>query len=134
MVVLDVSAALTRVLLSQSSPAADAFFAGELPSLAAPAVFAFELRNALLKAERRGLTSPDLVDEAFALFAELIELRAASGPDLVRLVGLARREALSFFDVAYLDLALREDAAIASRDGALIEAARRRNVTIHDLR
>ena len=33
-----------------------------------------------------------------------------------------------------LDLALREQVALASRDGPLLEAARRRGVETHDLR
>jgi predicted nucleic acid-binding protein len=136
MIVVDASAALATVLDSQATPAADAFFAGDLPELIAPAIFAFEMRNALLRAERRGLTDADIVDEASVELSALIECRPwnARPADLVRLMALARRENLSLFDAAYLDLAEQEKAAIASRDASLLEAARRRSLTVYDLR
>jgi predicted nucleic acid-binding protein len=136
MIVLDASGALAIVLASQTTPASEAFFSRPLQELIAPAIFAFEVRNALLRAERRGLTGPDLVDLANERLGALVELRAWSSRshDLARLVSLARREGLSLFDAAYLELAEHESAAIASRDGPLLEAAERRGVQTHDLR
>jgi predicted nucleic acid-binding protein len=66
----------------------------------------------------------------------LVELRpwSARPADFVRLIALARPERLSLFDAAYLDLALREGVAIASRDSPLIEAAGRRGLEVNDLR
>ncbi len=134
MIVLDTSAALAKTLMSQATTAADSFFAGVLPILIAPGIFAFELRNALLRAERRRMTASDLVDRALAEFSELVELRPWTAADLGRLTALARQEALSFFDAAYLDLAESEGAALASRDRRLLEAAVRRGIPVHDLR
>ncbi|HUZ12219.1 MAG TPA: type II toxin-antitoxin system VapC family toxin [Caulobacteraceae bacterium] len=136
MIVLDASAALASVLESQATAAADAFFGAPPSTLIAPAIFSFEVRNALLHAERRGLIDADLVDETSLHLAAAVELwPLASRPaDFVRLLNLARREVLSLFDAAYLDLARSEAASLASRDGPLIEAARRIGVRIHDLR
>jgi len=136
MIVVDASAALAMLLASQMTAAADEFFAHEQPPLIAPAIFAFEVRNALLRAERRGMTDPDLVDEGSAELAALVETRSWSGriAEFVRLIALARRENLSLFDAAYLDLAQQEAAAIATRDSSLIEAAKRCGLAVHDLR
>lgn len=136
MIVLDASAALAGVLPKQSTPASQAFFDSTPATFVAPAIFAFEVLNALLRAERRGLLTAQAVDEAVVQIGDAAELRAwiASPADWVRLFALAREEALSLFDAAYLDLALREGAALASRDAALLEAAGRRGLEIHDLR
>jgi predicted nucleic acid-binding protein len=124
------------MLPSQVTPASDAFFLQEASVLIAPAIFAFEVRNALIRAERRGMIGSDAVDEASAQVSLVVELRPWSDRpvDFVRLLGLARREGLSLFDTAYLDLALREGAMLASRDGPLLEAAVRRGLGVSDLR
>lgn len=51
-----------------------------------------------------------------------------------RLLAIGERERLSLFDAAYLFLAESEKLALASRDHALLEAARRRGVPVLDLR
>ena len=134
MIVLDASAALARLLPSQSTPASLAFFSTELPHLIAPAIFEFEARNALLRAERRGFAYPDVVDEASEQLALMVELQPWATGNTARLLNLARREILSLFDAAYLDLARVEGAALASRDGPLLAAAARLGVPTHDLR
>jgi predicted nucleic acid-binding protein len=47
---------------------------------------------------------------------------------------LARRQGLSFYDALYLKVALEAAAAIASRDGALLQAAERCGLVAIDLR
>lgn len=136
MIVVDASAALSLVLPSQATQAAGAFFLGDTTRRIAPAIFAFEVRNALLRFERRGAIQPSQVDEASATIETLAELHPwrAAPADFVRQLALARREGLSLFDTAYLDLALREGAALASRDGPLLDAARRQGIEVRDLR
>lgn len=136
MIVLDTSAALARSLPSQASAGGEAFFGSVSAVLIAPAIFAFELRNALLRAERRGLADRTIVEQSSLEFSSIVECRPwnARPAALARLLDLARRERLSLFDAAYLDLAMRESAALASRDTALIEAAQRLSVVVHDLR
>lgn len=135
MIVVDASAVLARILPGQATRAADELLASRT-SFVAPAIFAVELRNALLKAERRRLIGPAQSERALVFADALIETET---PDfttggLTPVVGLARAERLSFYDAAYLDLAARKGAELASRDVSLLEAARRRGLIVHDLR
>lgn len=117
---------------SQSTSAAARLLASGA-DFVAPVVLGLEVRNVLLKAERRGLISPlDALAaiEAMEIIVRLRPLPAVQEPIYV----LARAERLSYFDACYLDLALRENAALASRDGPLLAAALRQGVTVEDLR
>ena len=98
----------------------------------APGLFAYECRNALLMAERRGR----LTREAFDL-----ELRSLEGLGIVldgdlddgrlrRMLALARRHRLTVYDAAYLELAHRHAAPLASLDKAMVRAARSEGVAI----
>jgi predicted nucleic acid-binding protein len=49
---------------------------------------------------------------------------------LSEILNLARREGITSYDAAYLDLALREGLPLATRDAALAEAARRVGVSV----
>jgi predicted nucleic acid-binding protein len=72
------------------------------------------------------------VSELSALVDEVgPDLRAG---DLDRILGLARRTQIGFFDAVYLDLAVGEGAALASRDAALLGAAAMAGVEVFDLR
>ena len=92
----------------------------------APAIWPLEVANALLAAERRRRLEP----EASARFADLLtalplrveesSLPRAAGPT----IALARAHRLSAYDAAYLELALRAGAPLASRDRALRRACR----------
>jgi predicted nucleic acid-binding protein len=137
MIVLDASALVARVVPSQATAAADAFFAASpLPELIAPAIFSCEVRSALLRAERAGFADREGVNARITMIDVLVKVSAfPAGPAaFAGLVALARAERLSLFDASYLDLALRERASIASRDGPLLGAAARRGLAIHDLR
>jgi predicted nucleic acid-binding protein len=136
-IVLDASAALARVLPSQRTAASHAFFNSDsLPHFIAPTIFAWEVRHALLKAERGGRASSDQANDG-ALALDGLAKRISwddTSQSFARLVALARAENLSLFDAAYLDLAIAENASLASRDVGLIEAAKRRRVKVVDLR
>ncbi len=132
MIVLDASAALAWILPGQSTLAATALRgAGE--DFVAPEIFAVEIRNVLLKAERRRLITPEQADRAVAGFDGLVTLLAGAH-DLERLYRLAREDTLSLFDAFYLDLAIAQAAELASRDGPLLASARKRGVAVRDLR
>lgn len=99
----------------------------------APDILRIEVRNALLKAERRGLLLPHEADEALADLDSAIDVvRPQSALDDIYRLG--RAEALSFFDACYLDCAIGLGVALASRDGALLAAAQRRGLLVSDLR
>ena len=85
----------------------------------------FEVRSALLRAERRNRMSPDEVDMGLNRLAELTENRIATDttPNLDAAFALARRHRLSFYDALYLELALRHQMPLATRDSALDRAA-----------
>ncbi|MFZ4603764.1 MAG: type II toxin-antitoxin system VapC family toxin [Caulobacterales bacterium] len=134
--VLDASAAIGLLAPSQSSPAL-AQLAADLADceLIAPAVFAVELRHALLKLERRRLVGPSALDQDLPNLERLI----TRAPPLSRreeaaALELARVEHLGFYDAIYLDLAARISASLATRDDPLIAAALRRGVAVTDLR
>lgn len=135
MIVLDASAALTQALPTQATEAADSFFK-TLSGAIAPSILGWEARHALLKAERQRRISADQMHRGVSTVDALARRQAwdDSAQSFARLVALARAENLSLFDAAYLDLAIVENASLASRDVGLIEAAKRRRVKVVDLR
>jgi predicted nucleic acid-binding protein len=87
-----------------------------------PLQFWFEVRNVVLLGLRRNRLTPDgmvsalaRIDSATVAFDPL--------PESARIVMLARRRRLSFYDAAYLELAQREAVALATLDQALARAA-----------
>jgi predicted nucleic acid-binding protein len=136
MIVLDASAAISAILTSQATIASVQFFAAPSGAFVAPALLRFELQNTLLRGERRKLIKPGLVDSALSALFAAVELKPTREDEVyfAALLALARAEQLSIFDAAYLELALAESAALASRDGALLAAATRRGAAVYDLR
>ena len=132
--VIDASVALTWCFEDEQRPETDAIgrrILGE--GVWAPAHFCVEIANVVLVAERRRRITPAEA-EAEARLARLalmpISLDAAV-PDLwERLMPLAREERLTVYDSAYLELALRLGAEIATLDTALAAAARRHGLTV----
>lgn len=97
---------------------------------AVPALWPFEMANVLAVAERRGRIRES---DATRLQNLLDRLPIAVEPDRVRigaLVASARTHDLTAYDAAYLDLAARLGAELATQDKALIRAARRSGVPL----
>jgi predicted nucleic acid-binding protein len=89
----------------------------------APALWWFEIRNALLMNERRARLDPSQIAAILAHLARLpIALDREPAGDAV--LALARAHRLTFYDAAYLELALRRDAPLATLDQRLGAAAR----------
>jgi predicted nucleic acid-binding protein len=91
-----------------------------------PTIWALEVANALLVAERRKRIS--LADSA-AAWASLQKLPIETDPETGRRAGsdilaLARQQRLSVYDAAYLELAMRQGTPLASLDELLRAAAR----------
>jgi predicted nucleic acid-binding protein len=87
-----------------------------------PAVWWFEIRNALVANERRGrLTETDTTD--FLRGLNRLPVGIDRSPDESALLALARRHRLTLYDAAYLGLAQREGLPLASFDGPLRAAA-----------
>jgi predicted nucleic acid-binding protein len=90
-----------------------------------PSIWALEVVNALLIAERRKRISQ--ADSA-AAWAALQELPLETDEETGRRAGsntlaLARQQQLSVYDAAYLELAMRQAAPLASLDKVLRDAA-----------
>ncbi len=127
--VLDASTALgwmlDRPVPARASQARNLIIDGATPVI--PALWRHEVANAIVMAERRGrLTSGQVVTLAADLedFLQAVEV----DPLLVRasvLIETAQRTHLTVYDAAYLELALRRKAPLATLDEKLREAARR---------
>lgn len=132
--VLDASAALAWCFADEVDAASEALLerlaGGDTAEV--PAIWALEIANVLAAAERRRkLTAAD-VAEAVALYEPLA---IHVDEDTFRrsfneILGLARRERLSSYDAAYLELAMRLGLPLATRDTDLRAAARRTGVAL----
>lgn len=132
--VLDSSFALAWGLPDETSARAESFLEklGDKDRLWVPALWWYEVANALLVAQRR-----ERVSEADCLrIAELyrslpLETDIVPGPEaLWRFRTLAQEHGLSAYDAAYLELAGRRELALATLDGTLSKAARKAGVRV----
>jgi predicted nucleic acid-binding protein len=97
-----------------------------------PSLWRLEIANVLEVAVRRGRCDRPHVDRSLGRLGALpitadeeTDSRAWS-----ETLTLAREAGLTLYDAAYLDLALRRRLALASRDAALVVAARERGVEV----
>lgn len=132
-IVLDASAALSWCFEDRVSPASTkAMDVLQTGMALVPAIFNFEIANGLVVAGRRGLIG---LDRAMAFLGLIGSLRMAiDGRGLHRacyeLRTLAEQEHLSVYDAAYLELAIRSAAPVATLDEPLRQACLRRGVTL----
>ncbi|MXZ73276.1 MAG: type II toxin-antitoxin system VapC family toxin [Acidobacteria bacterium] len=89
----------------------------------AAAVWWAEVRNALIRAERRGRMSLYGTEVALAAL-DALAIRLDGLPDSVPVLALTRAHRLSVYDAMYLELALRERRPLATLDRQLAVAAR----------
>jgi len=97
-----------------------------------PAHWMLEVTNALLVAERRKRIASASVNHALGILRQMpmvtdLETDNQAGRQTLE---LARQHTLSIYDAAYLELALRSGAALASLDEALKTAAKKRGVRL----
>ena len=99
---------------------------------AVPAVWAFEMANVLVMAERRGRIDPARATSIrVALLALPVHTDDAEPLSLVlAIVGMARAHRLSAYDAAYLELSVRTGLVLATRDAGLRAAAERLGVPL----
>ena len=133
LLVLDASLALCWCFEDEASEAAERLL-DELyaDAAAVPALWFFEIANALALAERRRrITAAD--SAGFIALVETLDLEVEpeTGARAFRQVlNLARSERLTSYDAAYLELAMRLGVPLATKDGPLSKAARRLGVTV----
>ena len=131
--VLDCSAAVAFLFEDEASPAADALLDRlKEDSAAVPALWRLELGNVLAGAERAGRISESQLIAYLELVRELpiVTDTATDERALREVLALARKEGLTTYDAAYLELSLRLNVPLATKDASLVSAAQRLGVDI----
>jgi len=132
--VLDASVALAWGLPDEASVQADRFLGGVSAGdvLWVPALWWYEIANALIFAERRKrLTEADGVHlrELYRMLP--IETDATVGPETIeRLLTLGREYQLSGYEATYLELALRKGVGLATLDRNLRSATEKAGAAV----
>ena len=97
-----------------------------------PALWALEVANGLLVAERRGRVAAgeaaELASAVHDLNVTLVDFTLDDA--LGRLLDLSRAHGLTVYDAAYLELAMREGLALATEDDDLRSAAHSAGIPI----
>jgi predicted nucleic acid-binding protein len=121
--VLDVSIALAWILPDEGAQPADAAMAHvRREGAVVSPIWWFELRNALLMAERRNRLTPTATQQSLDDIGRLpIELDVS--PSQHGIFALARAHRLTMYDATYLEIALRRGLPLATLDKALGRAA-----------
>ena len=125
-VVVDASVALAWCFPDEASDYADAVLVAlEGQAILVPAIWGSEIANAVLVGERsKRLRQPE-IRRFTTLLGNLSPLQDAQpvGDHIATVLPLAREYGLSAYDAAYLELALRHDAPLATLDARLRKAA-----------
>ena len=123
-VVLDSSIAGCWCFPDEASSVADAAMVEVAADEAVvPAIWWFEVRNLLLTGERVGRMDP-LGTAGFLADLEALSIRIDRAPESDVVLAFARRHRLTIYDAAYLELADRIGAPLATLDRPLARAAR----------
>lgn len=134
--VVDASAAAAFVIAAQATPESVRLLLswGEFHPIA-PYVFALETRWLFLRRERRERI-PEFSRDALHLLGRLrIELEAAPPEeDIEAAFALAVMRDMGLYDAMYVMLAAQTGAALATRDGRMVEIARSFAIDVLDLR
>jgi predicted nucleic acid-binding protein len=126
----DISIVLSRVLRETTPRMASILGRMGRDEWIVPALWWFELRNALVVNERRRrLTEQETTNFLRALSLDMT-ITIEPVPEETAVMVLARRHRLTVYDAAYLELALRERLPLATLDVPLAEAARREDVEV----
>lgn len=128
--VIDNSVVLAWCLADESDALADAAIRAVVDQGGlAPAIWWYELRNALVVNERRGRLEPA---DTQATLADLRDLSIVLDRDHDEgvVLELARGLELSVYDAAYLEVARRRQATLATLDERVRGAATRAGVTL----
>jgi predicted nucleic acid-binding protein len=132
-VVVDASVAAAWCIPDEASRHADVLLVRLETAIAlVPAIWNFEIVNVVLLAERRKrITSVD-TEAFFAMLRKLVIHTDSLGSEecFARVLELARGSGLSAYDAAYLELAQRANAPLATFDRALARAAAERGVRV----
>lgn len=128
--VLDASVAAAWALQDEQSEKAEKLLLKACANRAVcPGQLWYEVRNALVVAERRGRMNPDDSDR-FLADLEKLPIDFHHGCDSAGTMRLARAHKLSVYDAAYLQIAVEMHLPLATIDRKLESAAKREGVTV----
>lgn len=131
--VVDASVATSWLFHDQASPGTDDLLR-RVPKERAvvPELWYLEVTNVIAIAERKRLVRSTEIPERLALIALLpVQVEHVPHGDVLSVVlPLARNENLTSYDAIYLHLAIKLGLSIATRDAALVRAARRHRVAV----
>jgi predicted nucleic acid-binding protein len=131
--VLDASVTMAWCFADEGSTFTELVYSRVVEDAAAvPAVWPFEVANALVTAERRGrLAAAQRLRFTALLRALPLEVAAADpGRTLTEVVDLANALGLTAYDASYVDLALQAGLPLATLDDRLRAAAERAGVAL----
>lgn len=125
LVVLDNSAALGLLLPDERGESSTTALMAQAPyvQFIAPALWRYEIANGLTMALRRGRIQPSDLIWIYAEIKNLFIQVQDDAQDLETLVAVAQKSGLTAYDAAYLELALRLNARLATNDKQLKAAA-----------
>jgi predicted nucleic acid-binding protein len=130
--VVDPSVALGWLLPDETNARADAVRVAVENGVEAwiPVHWWLEIGNGLLMAERRGRITAEQVAQALSLVKALpLEEDEATAEQMpVQTFTLARKHGLTVYDAAYLELAQRRGAILATFDEQLLKAAAKEKI------
>ena len=96
--------------------------------LHAPSLLQIALASALVKLAHRRKIAPSAIGVILTEF-EALEIVTDRAPPTARTIAsMCRRYALSAYDAAYFELAMRLELPLAAKDGPLVEAARKAGI------
>jgi predicted nucleic acid-binding protein len=97
----------------------------------APRLWAYEVRNSVLVGSRRGRIDKADAQEFLTALNDL-PVRRSDPASYDAVLGLADQYSLTYYDAAYLDLAIHKGLPLASLDRALCGAAGKAGVSLFD--
>lgn len=99
-----------------------------------PAIWPLEVGNVLLVAERKNRLSQASVVRFLELLGGLPIAVEQEPPErmLKEIIALAREHRLSTYDASYLDLAMRFDLPLSTKDASLVKAATKCKVPLYE--
>ncbi len=131
--VLDASMTITWLFEDERTPAAhDVMRRVVREGALVPSLWRLEVANVLRNAVRRGRCDEAYADRSLARLGRLAIKRDEETEDHAwdETRALSRDENLTLYDAAYLELAIRKNACLASCDTALVAAAARRRIVV----
>jgi predicted nucleic acid-binding protein len=129
-IVVDASISASWFLPDEATPQARQWAIKVLDGTTiAPGLYWHEMRNLLVMALRRNRLDQPAFERNIA-YLDALPIRSSGGGTTVEICRLALKDSLTSYDAAYLALALRETATLATLDRKLRTAALAENVTL----